>query len=210
MRRGDVARRVMDVAVSATALVVLWPVLALAALLIRLTSSGPIVFRQERIGLDERPFTCLKLRTMFVDNDDLIHRRYVQRLLTEAEPPEGGGAGVFKLTNDPRITPVGRWLRRTSLDEVPQLVNVLRGEMSLVGPRPMLRFELELLEPWQRERFHVRPGLTGLWQVSGRSRVDVNEAIRLDVEYARTRSMLLDLQILARTPGAVLRLDQAG
>jgi lipopolysaccharide/colanic/teichoic acid biosynthesis glycosyltransferase len=209
-RPGGVVSRTVDIVGAAVVLAVLAPVLVLAALLIRLTSPGPVVFRQERVGLGERRFTCLKLRTMYTDNDDLIHRRYVQRLLTEARPPEGGGDGVFKLTTDPRITPVGRWLRRTSLDEVPQLVNVLRGEMALVGPRPMLPFELELLQPWQRDRFLVRPGLTGLWQVSGRSRIDASEALRLDVEYARRRSLPMDLAILARTPRAVLRLDQAG
>jgi lipopolysaccharide/colanic/teichoic acid biosynthesis glycosyltransferase len=197
--------RLVDVVVAAGVLAVASPVLALAALAVRLTSRGPVVFRQERIGLDERPFTCLKLRTMYVDADDTIHRRYVERLLTEERPPEGGRTGVYKLTDDPRVTPVGRWLRRTSLDELPQLVNVLRGEMALVGPRPMLAFEVELLEPWQRERFRVRPGLTGLWQVSGRSSVDAATALTLDVEYARSRSLGLDLWLLARTPRALVR-----
>jgi lipopolysaccharide/colanic/teichoic acid biosynthesis glycosyltransferase len=204
-RLGDRVERVFDVVAAAAVLTLASPVLAGAVLAIRLTSRGPAMFRQERIGLDEQPFTCLKLRTMYVDTDDAIHRRYVERLLTEERPPAGGRSGVYKLTDDPRITPVGRWLRRTSVDELPQLVNVLRGEMALVGPRPMLPFEVELLQPWQRERFRVRPGLTGLWQVSGRSSVDAATALTLDVEYARSRSLGLDLRLLARTPRALVR-----
>jgi lipopolysaccharide/colanic/teichoic acid biosynthesis glycosyltransferase len=204
-----VTKRVIDVTVAGALLVVLAPLLALVVVAIRLTSSGPAVFRQERVGRDGELFTCLKFRTMHIETDDEIHRRYVQELLHGSTSPDGGRPGVFKLVDDPRITRVGGPLRRASIDELPQLVNVLRGDMSLVGPRPMLAWEAALLDPWAQERFAVKPGLTGLWQVSGRSLVSVREALVLDVEYVRGRSLWLDLVILARTPAAVLRTGTA-
>ncbi|HKY13393.1 MAG TPA: sugar transferase [Microthrixaceae bacterium] len=204
-------QRAIDVVGASVALLVCSPLLLFAIVAIRITSRGPALFRQVRIGAMEEPFTCIKLRTMYANSDDDAHRRYVQRLFElGGRAAFGADEQVFKLADDPRITPVGRWLRRTSLDELPQLWNVLRGEMSLVGPRPMLPFELELLEPWQRERFRVRPGLTGLWQVSGRSRIPADEGMLLDVQYARTRDTALDLRILARTPKVLLHLDETG
>jgi lipopolysaccharide/colanic/teichoic acid biosynthesis glycosyltransferase len=198
-------KRLLDVTLSTLALLLLSPVLAAIAVAVRLTSPGPALFRQERVGLHARPFLCLKFRTMRVDAADAPHRQYVTRLLTEAAPPTGSARGLFKLEDDPRVTPIGRLLRRTSLDELPQLVNVLRGEMSLVGPRPALAWEAELYLPEEHRRFEVLPGITGLWQVSGRSRLSMREALALDVEYVRRRSLALDLWILARTVPAVLR-----
>jgi lipopolysaccharide/colanic/teichoic acid biosynthesis glycosyltransferase len=151
----------------------------------------------------------LKFRTMRVDNDDAVHRAYVTRLLTEDAPPDGGVEGVYKLVHDPRITPVGRWLRLSSLDELPQLWNVLRGEMSLVGPRPALAWEVALYRPEHRRRLVVKPGLTGLWQVTGRSTLTMLQALDLDVEYVERRSLALDLALLVRTGPALLRRSTA-
>jgi lipopolysaccharide/colanic/teichoic acid biosynthesis glycosyltransferase len=187
------------------------PLLLLLWCLVRSTSTGPALFRQERVGRGMRPFTMLKLRSMYADNDDRTHRDYVTTMLSgeEAEEAEEEGPArnnaLFKLTGDPRVTPLGAWLRRTSLDELPQLINVLRGEMSLVGPRPMLPWEAELLAAPYRRRFTVKPGITGLWQVKGRSRLSMRTALELDVEYTRRRSVLLDLSILARTVPALFR-----
>jgi lipopolysaccharide/colanic/teichoic acid biosynthesis glycosyltransferase len=201
--------RVIDVVVATAALVVLAPLLAVLTMVIRATSRGPAVFRQERVGRHGERFVCLKFRTMYEDNDDAIHRDYVRRLLTDERPPEGGEAGVYKLAHDPRVTPVGRWLRRTSLDELPQLFNVVRGDMSLVGPRPSLPWEVDLFEPHHLKRFEVKPGITGLWQVSGRSRVSVRDALDLDVAYVEQRSLAFDLAILARTPAVLVRGSEA-
>jgi lipopolysaccharide/colanic/teichoic acid biosynthesis glycosyltransferase len=198
-------KRCLDVLLAATALVVLSPLMIALVVAVRLTSRGPAVFRQERLGQGARPFTLLKFRTMYAGTDDAVHRTYVTQLLTNEAPAAGGSNGLFKLEADPRITPIGRWLRRTSLDELPQLVNVLRGEMSLVGPRPALAWEAELYRESDHQRFDVLPGITGLWQVSGRSRLSMREALALDAEYVRRRSLWLDLMILARTIPTVLR-----
>ena len=201
----DAAKRVLDIALSSALLVVVSPVLLLLWYLVRSTSAGPALFRQERVGRDMRPFMMLKLRTMYVDNDDKAHRAYVTNMLSaEEEAPTRDGA-LFKLVGDPRITALGAWLRRTSLDELPQLINVLRGEMSLVGPRPVLSWEARLFGEIYQARFTVKPGITGLWQVSGRSRLSMRTALELDVEYARRRSVALDLTILARTVPALFR-----
>lgn len=201
----EVAKRVLDITLSSALIVIAAPLLLLLWCLVRSTSAGPALFRQERLGRDMRPFTMLKLRSMHVGNDDGMHRAYVTGMLAaEGEAPAREG-GLFKLTDDPRVTPLGVWLRRTSLDELPQLINVLRGDMSLVGPRPMLRWEAQLLAAPYRPRFTVKPGITGLWQVSGRSRVSMRRALELDVEYARRRSFFLDLAILARTVPALFR-----
>ncbi len=193
-------KRALDLTGAVLLLVVLWPVVLLAGLAVRATSPGPMLFRQVRVGLDGRTFTMLKLRTMRTDSSDRAHRAYVAALLTgEAVPVDG----LYKLQGDDRVTRVGRLLRRTSLDELPQLWNVLRGHMSLVGPRPPLPWEVDLFPPWARRRFEVRPGITGLWQVSGRSRLTMLEGLTLDVQYAQRQSLLLDLLILVRTVGAV-------
>jgi lipopolysaccharide/colanic/teichoic acid biosynthesis glycosyltransferase len=201
----DVAKRALDIVVASVALVILGPAIALMACLVRWTSAGPAFFRQERLGRRGQPFTLLKLRTMRADNDDRIHREYVTSLLAEDQSSAAQRGGLYKLDGDPRITALGAWLRRTSLDELPQLCNVLRGQMSLVGPRPVLPWEAELFQESDRERFDVKPGITGLWQVSGRNKLSYREALALDVEYARRRTVSLDLQILIRTVPAVLR-----
>jgi lipopolysaccharide/colanic/teichoic acid biosynthesis glycosyltransferase len=197
-----VAKRTLDIVVSLSAIVALALLLAALCLLVRSTSPGPAFFRQERLGRGKRPFTMLKLRTMYCDASDEIHRGYVASLASGGEAPVTGSRGLLKLEADPRVTPVGAWLRRTSLDELPQLFNVLTGEMSLVGPRPGLPWEAEIWPvtyPAYSHRFEVKPGMTGLWQVSGRSRLAVDESIELDAEYVRRRSFGLDLLILVRT-----------
>lgn len=197
-------RQLTEAVVALALLLLLTPVLAGVAIAVKLSSPGPALFRQERLGLHRRRFRLIKFRTMVDGNSDEIHRRYVRRLLTEDAPPDGGQPGVYKLAADPRVTRVGGFLRRTSLDELPQLWNVVRGELSLVGPRPVLAWEAELFPDGAERRFTVRPGITGLWQVSGRSTVDYRAALELDVEYARTKSLWLDLRILARTVRVVL------
>ena len=190
----------MDLCLSAMALVVLAPILALIALIVRLDSSGPAFFRQTRIGMGGRPFEMWKFRTMVRDASDNLHRELVLGLARGAEAPRR----IYKLTDDPRITRVGSWLRKTSLDELPQLFNVLRGEMSLVGPRPAVTYEYQAYEGWQLERLGMPQGMTGLWQVSGRSRVSYRQMHELDIEYVRGWSLWLDLKILARTFRAVV------
>jgi lipopolysaccharide/colanic/teichoic acid biosynthesis glycosyltransferase len=199
------AKRTLDVVAAAGLLTALAPLLIAVGLAIRMTSPGPALFRQERVGRGGAAFRIYKFRTMRSDADDEVHRAYVTSLLTDADPADGGRAGVYKLTADPRITPLGAWLRRTSIDELPQLLNVLRGDMSLVGPRPALQYEVELYAPEQRARLEVLPGMTGLWQVEGRSDLPMREAIALDLQYVRTCSLRLDLRILLRTIPTVFR-----
>ncbi len=204
----EAAKRVLDIVVSIVALLVLAPLLVALWLLVRSTSAGPGLFRQERVGRRMRRFSMLKLRTMYISDSDQIHRDYVAGLLADDQKAVPGSRGLFKLETDPRITPVGAWLRRTSLDELPQLFNVLRGEMSLVGPRPALPWEAQMwpsVYPEYRRRFEVKPGMTGLWQVSGRSRLSVREWLYLDADYVRRRSFVLDLVILTRTLPALFK-----
>jgi lipopolysaccharide/colanic/teichoic acid biosynthesis glycosyltransferase len=198
---GRACKRGMDIACAVLLTVLLSPLLLVAALAVRLSSPGPVFFRQQRVGRDGRGFVMLKLRTMYCDSGDGIHRDYVRRLMAGEVQADDG---LYKLQRDPRVTPVGVWLRRTSIDELPQLWNVIRGDMSLVGPRPALTWELELFPPWAHRRFEVRPGISGLWQVSGRNRLTMPQGLALDVRYVEERSLLLDLLILVRTVGAVL------
>jgi len=212
-RLGRATKRLIDVLGSLALLVMLSPVFFIVAAAIKLTSRGPVLFRQKRIGEHGIPFRLLKFRSMHVNNDSSEHKEYVRKLIAgqaEKKPANGNGGGVFKLTNDPRITPVGRVLRRASLDELPQLINVLRGEMSLVGPRPPLPYEVEAYATWHRRRLmEAKPGITGLWQVNGRSRIEFDDMVRLDLRYARDCSPLLDLKILLQTPKAVMNGDGA-
>ncbi len=193
------AKRVLDVIGSAFGLVALSPLFAVVTALIRLDSPGLAIFKQQRVGRDGVPFMFYKFRTMAVDNDCESHRSYVTQLIRGGSDELRGESGAFKIENDPRVTRVGRILRRTSIDELPQLINVLRGEMSLVGPRPPLDYEVELYTPWQRRRLGAIPGMTGLWQVSGRSKTTFDRMIELDIEYAETRTLAMDLWILWRT-----------
>jgi len=212
-RLGRATKRMIDVVGSLTLLAMLSPILFIIAVVIKLTSRGPILFRQKRIGEHGTPFTFLKFRSMYINNDSSEHKEYVRQLIAgqaEKKPANGNGTGVFKLTNDRRITPVGRILRRASLDELPQLINVLHGEMSLVGPRPPVPYEVEAYATWHRRRLlEAKPGITGLWQVYGRSRVEFDDMVRLDLRYARDCSPLLDLKILLQTPRAVMGGDGA-
>ena len=206
-------KRMIDVLGSLLLLAILSPGFLAIAAAIKLTSRGPVLFRQKRIGEHGIPFTFLKFRSMHMNNDSSEHEEYVRQLIAgqaEMKSANGNGGGVFKLTNDSRITPVGRFLRRSSLDELPQLINVLRGEMSLVGPRPPVPYEVEAYATWHRRRvLEAKPGITGLWQVNGRSRVEFDEMVRMDLRYARNCSPLLDLKILLQTPKAVVSGDGA-
>jgi lipopolysaccharide/colanic/teichoic acid biosynthesis glycosyltransferase len=201
-------KRVIDIAGSSALLLLLGPIFAAIALAIKLTSRGPVIFRQERLGQFGARFKCLKFRTMSADNNPGIHQEYIQRFIagrSGSDNTEPGKPAVYKITNDPRVTWIGRFLRKTSLDELPQFYNVLRGEMSLVGPRPPVPYEFEVYDIWHRRRvLEVKPGVTGLWQVSGRSRTCFDDMVRLDVRYSQSWSLLLDLRILIATPRAVL------
>jgi lipopolysaccharide/colanic/teichoic acid biosynthesis glycosyltransferase len=200
-----VLRRAFDVIFSLALILLFSPILAAVAIAVRLDSRGPAFFRQRRVGYREREFTLLKFRSMRVDADPRGHREYVTALINGAEAnPDGGRENLYKLAVDNRITPVGRWIRRWSLDELPQLFNVLCGDMTLVGPRPAIPYEVAEYPSWYRERFAVKPGLTGYWQVSGRNERTYEEMVRLDIEYAERRSLGLDLLILLKTPWVVL------
>ena len=204
-RAHRVLKRGLDIAGSLAFLVALAPVFALVAALVKLTSKGPIFFRQERIGEMARPFKMVKFRTMFTGSDSAIHQAFVTQFITSSAQSEPVKDAPFKIANDPRITPLGHFLRKTSLDELPQFWNVLRGEMSLVGPRPPLAYEVEKYKQWHCRRvLEAKPGITGLWQVTGRSRTTFDEMVRLDLRYARTRSVWTDIKILLATPAAVI------
>lgn len=203
-----VLKRALDIAGSAFGLLVALPIMAIVALAIRLDSPGPVFFRQERIGVGGRRFRVWKFRTMTHGAPDTVHREYMTQMLTgdESSTLQVGPKGqpVFKMVSDPRITRLGRFLRRSSLDELPQFLNVLVGEMSLVGPRPPIPYEFEMYDHWQFDRLQVRPGITGLWQVSGRSLLSYRQMCELDVDYVRRWSILLDLRILLKTVPVVL------
>ena len=204
-----VVKRAIDIAGSALLLALCSPLFLAIAVAVRLSSKGPVLFRQQRVGQYGQCFPFLKFRSMYVNNDHLVHQKFITEMITndaERQPAGKNGDGVFKLKNDTRITRVGRFLRRTSLDELPQLLNVLKGEMSLVGPRPAIPYELAAYQTWHRRRvLEARPGITGVWQVAGRSRVKFDEMVRMDLRYAMAWSPWLDLKILLRTPLAVIR-----
>jgi exopolysaccharide production protein ExoY len=192
-------KRALDVTLIILALPLLMPVTAVIALIIRLTSKGPILFQQERVGYRGQSFMCLKFRTMYCGAETVSHQGHLQHLMNSDAP-------MTKLdsSGDSRIIPFGRLLRAAGLDELPQLFNVLNGEMSLVGPRPCLPYEAEQYLPWQRERFNAAPGLTGLWQVNGKNRTTFTRMMQLDIEYARRKSLWLDLKVLFKTIPALL------
>jgi lipopolysaccharide/colanic/teichoic acid biosynthesis glycosyltransferase len=207
MKMGLRFKRAIDLIGSVLLLLVLSPLMAIIALAVKFGSPGPVLFRQTRVGQGGKHFTFFKYRSMAATSDHSLHENYVKQFIrgTAAKNTNKGGESVFKLTQDPRVTRVGRFLRRTSLDELPQFWNVLRGEMSLVGPRPPIPYEVECYEFWhQRRVLELKPGITGLWQVSGRSRIGFDDMVRLDLRYARTWSPWLDIKILLRTPLAVL------
>jgi len=211
-----VAKRTFDVLVGVVLLAIAIPLMLIVAVAVRMNSRGPVLFKQRRLGRDMQPFTVLKFRTMVTDSSPELHQRYIAELMStepaSVVPPgvEGNGNGngngtVKKLTEDPRVTRVGRYLRRVSLDELPQLFNVVGGTMSLVGPRPALEYELQHYSPEHFERFSVRPGVTGLWQVSGRNSLGFREMLDLDAKYAQDATLMTDISILARTPVAAVR-----
>jgi exopolysaccharide biosynthesis polyprenyl glycosylphosphotransferase len=207
---GRTVKRLMDILGSASALVLLSPIFLAVALLVKLSSKGPILFQQERLGQFGKSFTFLKFRSMYANNDRKIHQEFMKRVIKGDHDgrAEGASKSVYKMTNDPRITRIGWILRRTSLDELPQFINVLRGDMSLVGPRPPIAYECQEYDIWHRRRvLEVKPGITGLWQIGGRSRIRFDDMVRLDLQYVRTWSLWLDLQILMQTPRALFSND---
>jgi exopolysaccharide biosynthesis polyprenyl glycosylphosphotransferase len=205
-------KRAFDVIAVTAALLILLPGLMLIAFLILLDSSGPVIYKQGRIGENGRLFTMFKFRSMRVDADPEIHKTHVTRLIKENLSPEQlvGNNGTLKIEDDSRVTHIGSFLRKTSLDELPQLFNVLRGEMSLVGPRPSLPYEVDLFQDWHKRRFEALPGITGLWQVKGRNLVSFDEMVRMDLEYIEKQSIWLDLRILFQTPWVVITAKGAG
>ncbi len=213
MDRKRLVKRAFDVVVASLLLAISSPLFLLVALLIKLDSRGPVFYRQERIGENGQPFTMLKFRSMVQDADPRVHEAYVTDLIRRNVSPSqapGGGRAVLKQQGDPRVTRVGRILRKTSIDELPQLVNVLRGEMSLVGPRPALAYEVAVYKDWHHRRLAALPGITGLWQIKGRNQVSFDDMVRLDIEYIERQSLWYDISILLRTPWAVLTGRGAG
>jgi lipopolysaccharide/colanic/teichoic acid biosynthesis glycosyltransferase len=203
-------KRVMDIFGSLLLIAFLSPIFLCIAGLIKLGSAGPVLFKQERIGLFGKRFMFLKFRSMFVGNNPTIHQDFVKSLIRGKQHGVGsketsGQGSTYKITNDPRVTPLGYFLRRSSLDELPQFFNVLRGEMSLVGPRPPIPYECENYDIWHRKRMlEMKPGITGFWQVNGRSRTTFDEMVRMDIQYTREWSLWLDIKILLKTPWVVI------
>jgi lipopolysaccharide/colanic/teichoic acid biosynthesis glycosyltransferase len=190
-------------------ILIFFPFFILIPICIKLTSRGPVFFRQARVGQYEKPFQFLKFRSMYEGNDPSVHREYIYNLISQKPSGDvvntGAGEKVFKMKNDKRVTPLGKILRKTSLDELPQFFNVLKGEMSLTGPRPPIPYELEKYDIWHRRRvLEVKPGITGLWQVVGRSSTTFDEMVRLDLQYAANWSLWLDIKILLKTPWVVV------
>jgi len=201
-----ILKRAIDIVGSLILLVIFFPFCVAIAIAIKATSRGPILFRQMRVGHHGRQFRFLKFRSMYVGNDYSVHRDFVTKLINKGAVADASEGNVYKLTGDKRITPLGRFLRKTSLDELPQFINVLLGDMSLVGPRPPIPYELAAYQTWHRRRLlEVKPGITGLWQVTGRSTVDFDAMVRLDLKYATSWTPWLDCKILLRTPMAVIR-----
>jgi lipopolysaccharide/colanic/teichoic acid biosynthesis glycosyltransferase len=202
-------KRIFDLVVLFPILLVTAPLMLLVALAVWLVDGKPILFRQVRLGIGGKPFELLKFRTMR-EASDAAHREYAGRWISQGRMSgnrNGPGEALYKLANDPRITRLGAFLRRLSIDELPQLINVLRGDMSLIGPRPAIPYEVQMYQDWHRRRLDAMPGLTGLWQVSGRNRLSFDEMVRLDIDYIEHWSLARDLAILARTPRAVIEGD---
>ena len=219
------SKRIMDFFLSMIVLILLFPLIAIIAVLIKLDSPGSIFFRQERVGVRRRvynhvsywqktTFQCYKFRTMVCNADPSLHKSYMKAFINNDHESmaalQGGETHIRKLVNDQRVTRFGRFLRKSSIDEIPQFINVVRGEMSLVGPRPAIPYEVEMYKPWHYRRLEAQPGITGLWQVTARSSVDFDEIINLDIQYIDQQSFWLDLKILLKTPKAVLLCKGSG
>ncbi len=206
-------KRIMDIVGSIVAIILFSPIILLICLIIKLTSKGPVLFKQTRIGHLHKPITFLKFRTMKHNSDHQIHQEYVKKLIEGTDESLNQGSEekpIYKLHNDPRVTRIGHCLRKTSLDEIPQLFNVLKGELSLVGPRPPIDYEIEKYKNWHLRRvLEVKPGITGLWQVYGRSKTTFDEMVRLDLQYAEKKSILQDMKILLYTFGAIINTEKA-
>ncbi len=201
-----IQKRIVDILGASVGIVLFFPVFIIIAILIKSTSKGPVFFRQERVGRDGKTFTMLKFRSMQVNNDPTIHQEYVKKLIKgeiEGET-DNGGKKIYKIMNDPRVTQVGRFIRKTSLDELPQFFNVFKGEMSLVGPRPALPYEVAEYNTWHCRRVTAKPGITGFWQVEGRSGTTFDGMVRMDIRYIRRWSLLLDLKLIIKTPFSLL------
>jgi exopolysaccharide biosynthesis polyprenyl glycosylphosphotransferase len=199
-------KRIVDLVMATGLLLITWPVLLISTIAVKLTSKGPVIFRQERVGQNGRIFPCYKFRSMYMENDPKFHREFAREWIfdTEKSKQEEKGKIIYKLTADPRITPVGRLFRQFSVDELPQLFNVLKGDMSMVGPRPPLPYEVSLYRNWHLRRLDVMPGITGLWQVSGRNLLTFEEMVRLDLQYIENWSVWLEIRILLKTVWVVL------
>jgi lipopolysaccharide/colanic/teichoic acid biosynthesis glycosyltransferase len=212
-RGGPFFKRSIDIVGSVICIFLFLPFFLIIPVLIKMTSRGSIFFRQERTGMFGRQFTFFKFRTMHVEGMESIHKEYVKNFIKRGSGTDNKQEvkkKLYKMENDPRVTPIGNFLRKTSLDEIPQFFNVLKGDMSLVGPRPPIFYELEHYDTWHRQRIlHVKPGITGIWQVEGRSLVDFDDMVRMDLKYVREWSILLDIKILLKTPMAVLSLKGA-
>ncbi len=198
-------KRLIDIVLSAVALIVLLPLLGVVALLVRIDSPGPALFRQERIGKGRTQFTVLKFRTMHHNVDDRLHREAIERAANGVRTEMSNGKQVFKSNEDPRITSIGKFLRTSCLDELPQLFNILRGEMSIVGPRPAIEWELAYYKDWHLRRFHVKPGLTGPWQVHRAEANNLDDMLRMDVEYCDSPSVWQDIRLIVLTMPAIVR-----
>jgi exopolysaccharide biosynthesis polyprenyl glycosylphosphotransferase len=204
-RLDDAMKRMLDLFLSALMVLALTPLLLIIAILIKADSKGPVIFKQTRIGKDKKPFTFYKFRSMAVNSDDEIHKKYVTELICNSSKQDlKGESGSYKIENDPRVTRIGSFIRCTSIDELPQLINVIKGEMSLVGPRPALPYEVELYSAKHLNRLRVVPGITGWWQVNGRCEIDFEEMVDLDLQYIRRRSVIFDLNILLKTIPTIL------
>ncbi len=202
-------KRIIDIIGSVAGILIFSPFFIMIPIMVKLTSPGPVLFRQERVGQYGKNFTFLKFRSMYVNNNPDVHKEFVHNLISKKSSAQAGNDGtgqkVYKITNDKRVTPLGKILRKSSLDELPQFFNVLKGDMSLAGPRPPIPYEIEKYDIWHRRRvMEVKPGITGLWQVEGRSSTTFDEMVRLDLKYARTWSLWLDIKILLKTPLAVV------
>ncbi len=191
----DYLKRILDLILATIVMLGLLPLFLVLFILVKATSKGPAFFVQERVGFRGHIFKMIKFRSMYADADHRVHREYVEKLIKKGEK----GGRTYKLENDPRITPVGRWLRKLSLDELPQFLNVLKGDMSLVGPRPPIPYELEVYKPWHFKRLETKPGITGLWQVSGRNLLSFDQQAALDIKYIQHKSLAMDLTIIIKT-----------